>query len=73
MSLINYQWCVDNPKKFKGYGPNSWGLTSSYSVKGYSGHAPLKKRLGVISPTAALSSMPYTPEQSMAGHEALVH
>jgi hypothetical protein len=66
-ALINYQWCVDNPKKFKGYGADSWGLTSSYSVRGYSGHAPSEKRdLGVISPTAALSSFPYTPEQSMA-------
>lgn len=65
-SLINYQWCVDNPKGFKGYGGNSWGLTSSYSLRGYAGHAPSEKRdLGVISPTAALSSMPYTPEQSM--------
>lgn len=66
-SLINYQWCVDNPNAFKGYGPNSWGLTSSYSVRGYSGHAPSQKRdIGVLSPTAALSSMPYTPKQSMA-------
>jgi hypothetical protein len=66
-SLINYQWCVDNPNKFKGYGPNNWGLTSSYSIKGYAGHAPTTHRdLGVISPTAALSSFPFTPEQSMA-------
>ncbi|MBK7121837.1 MAG: beta-glucosidase [Chitinophagaceae bacterium] len=66
-SLINYQWCVDNPLKYKGYGPNNWGLTSSYSVKGYAGHAPnLERDLGVISPTAALSSFPYTPTQSMA-------
>jgi len=66
-ALINYQWCVDNPNKFKGYGPNNWGLTSSYSVKGYDGHAPTTKRdIGVISPTAALSSFPYTPDQSMA-------
>jgi hypothetical protein len=66
-ALINYQWCVDNPKKFKGYGPNSWGLTSSYSMRGYAGHAPSEERdLGVISPTAALSSFPYTPTQSMA-------
>lgn len=66
-SLINYQWCVDNPKKYKGYGANNWGLTSSYSVKGYAGHAPTMDRdLGVISPTAALSSFPYTPQQSMA-------
>ena len=64
--LINYQWCVDNPKRFAGYGPDSWGLTASYSVKGYAAHAPDEKNdLGVISPTAALSSMPYTPEHSM--------
>jgi hypothetical protein len=67
LSLINYQWCVDNPKNYKGYGRNNWGLTASYSVDGYSGHAPsLKADLGVISPTAALSAFPYTPEQSMA-------
>lgn len=66
-AMINYQWCVDNPKKFKGYGPDSWGLTSSYSIRGYAGHAPTVKRdLGVISPTAALSSFPYTPQPSMA-------
>lgn len=66
-ALINYQWCVTNPKKYKGYGPDNWGLTASYSVKGYAAHAPDDKNdLGVISPTAALSSFPYTPEQSMA-------
>ena len=66
-ALINYQWCVDNPLGYKGYGPNSWGLTSSYSMRGYAGHAPQKGRdLGVISPTAAISSIVYTPEQSMA-------
>jgi hypothetical protein len=66
-ALINYQWCVDNPLGYKGYGPNSWGLTSSYSMRGYAGHAPQKDRdLGVISPTAAISSIVYTPEQSMA-------
>jgi hypothetical protein len=65
-TLINYQWCVDDPKEFKGYGPDSWGLTASYSVKGYAAHAPdEKKDLGVISPTAALSSIPYTPEYSL--------
>jgi hypothetical protein len=64
-TLINYQWCVDNPKKFKGYGSDNWGLTASYSVKGYAAHAPDEKNdLGVISPTAALSSIPYTPERS---------
>jgi hypothetical protein len=65
-TLIDYTWCVKNPMHWKGYGANSWGLTSSYSVNGYSGHAPGEEHdLGVISPTAALSSMPYTPEYSI--------
>jgi hypothetical protein len=63
-TLINYRYCVENPKKFKGYGENCWGLTASYSVNGYAAHSP-QEDLGVISPTAALSSFPYTPEESM--------
>ncbi len=61
---IHYKYCVDNPKNFKGYGENCWGLTSSYSMSGYSSHRP-GRDLGVISPTAALSSFPYTPRESM--------
>lgn len=65
-TLINLGWCVDNPKKCKGYGSSNWGLTASYSVNGYAAHAPgLQNDLCVISPTAALSSMPYTPDYSM--------
>ncbi len=65
-TLINRQWCIENPKKYKGYGSDNWGLTSSYSVNGYDGHAPgMDRDQGVISPTAALSSMPYTPEESI--------
>ena len=73
-TMIHYKWCVNNPKGYKGYGPNSWGLTSSYSMKGYAGHAPTVTRdLGVISPTAALSSFPYTPDQSMAAMRHWYH
>lgn len=61
---IHYKYAVDNPLKFKGYGENLWGLTSSYSMNGYDGHRPGNDS-GVISPTAALSSMPYTPKESM--------
>lgn len=63
-TLINHAYCVDNPKKFKGYGENCWGLTSSDNYEGYGGHSPTND-LGVISPTAALSAFPYTPEYSM--------
>lgn len=62
--MIDYKYCVENPKKFKGYGSGCWGLTASYSVNGYDAHQPSNDK-GVISPTAALSSFPYTPEESM--------
>jgi hypothetical protein len=63
-ALIQYRHAVENPNDFEGYGENMWGLTSSYSMKGYAGHNP-DDDLGVISPTAALSSFPYTPRESM--------
>ncbi|WP_161888484.1 glucoamylase family protein [Pontibacter russatus] len=63
-TMIQYEYAVDNPKNFEGYGKDTWGLTSSYSPEGYAGHSP-KHDLGVIAPTAALSSYPYAPEESM--------
>ena len=63
-TLINRAYSIDNPKNFKGYGKNSWGLTASDSHVGYAAHSPTND-LGVISPTAALSAFPYTPEYSM--------
>lgn len=68
-TLINRAYCVDNPKKWKGYGPNCWGLTASDNHQGYGAHSPTED-LGVITPTAALSAFPYTPEYSM---QALRH
>ena len=68
-TLLNRKHCVDNPLHYRGYGENCWGLTASYSVKFYAAHSP-DNDLGVISPTAALSSFPYTPEYSM---QALEH
>lgn len=62
---IHYRYALDNPRGFEGYGEKQWGMTSSYSMKGYAGHRPGRMDLGVISPTAALSSFPYTPEESM--------
>lgn len=66
---INRQHCVLNPKKFKGYGENCWGLTASDTYNGYNAHAPDNDN-GTISPTAALSSFPYSPKESM---QALRH
>ncbi len=63
-AMIHYKYCLDNPEGFEGYGEKQWGLTSSYSMRGYAGHRP-GRDLGVITPTAALSSFPYTPKESM--------
>ena len=63
-TMINYKHCVANPGKFKGYGENSWGLTASDTYDGYNAHSP-NNDFGTITPTAALSSFPYTPQQSM--------
>lgn len=61
---IHREHALRNPKGYQGYGEDAWGFTASYSVRGYSAHHP-DNDLGVISPTAALSSIPYTPEYSM--------
>jgi hypothetical protein len=63
-TLINYRHCVENPKKFKGYGPSCWGLTASDTYNGYNAHSP-DNDWGTITPSAALSSFPYTPKESM--------
>ena len=65
-SLINFNYCVANPQHFYGYSSSNWGLTASDdNLSGYSAHSPTNDD-GVISPTAAISSIPYTPEQSLS-------
>jgi len=61
---INYAYCLQNPKKYYGYSKNCWGLTASDIPNGYSANEP-NNDIGVITPTAALSSFPYTPIESM--------
>jgi hypothetical protein len=64
-TLINYDYCVANPLKYYGYGANCWGLTASDTYTGYAASSPTND-IGVIAPTAALSSFPYTPAESMS-------
>jgi len=65
-SLIHQAYCADNPKGFTGYSSQCWGLTASDDPDGYLAHEPNSSRdNGTITPTAALSSFPYTPEESM--------
>ena len=67
---INYAYCVENPKGYKGYSSNIWGITASDNHLGYSAHSPTND-LGVISPTAAVSSIPYLPASSLKFMRAL--
>lgn len=64
-TLINRAHCIANPYGHIGYGPACWGLTACDGDVGYGAFCPANDR-GVIAPTAALSSMPYTPDESMA-------
>ena len=63
------QFCIEWCRK-RGYPANCWGLTSSDDpVKGYKAHCAEdgpRGDNGTISPTAALSSIVYTPQESLA-------
>lgn len=63
-TLINYNYCVSNPRNFYGYSDSCWGLTASDIRNGYTASSPTND-VGVIAPTAALASFPYTPTESM--------
>jgi hypothetical protein len=63
-SLINFNYCVNNPKSYFGYSNTCWGLTASDISGGYTASSPTNDG-GNIAPTAAISSLPYTPVQSL--------
>jgi hypothetical protein len=63
-SQINHAYCAANPKNYPGYSDSCWGLTASDIQDGYTASSPSNDQ-GVIAPTAALSSFPYTPNESM--------
>ena len=63
-ATINHTYCVANPRRYTGYSDACWGLTASDIQNGYKASSPTNDH-GVIAPTAAISSMPYTPIESM--------
>jgi hypothetical protein len=63
-TLINWSYCAANPKGFPGYSSSCWGLTASDNPWGYNAQSPTND-LGVITPSAAVSALPYAPVQSM--------
>lgn len=67
-TLANRQFCIDNADKFKGYSPNSWGITSMARPGGYIMHfgppptgSGEPQYDGTISPTGPAGSIVFTP------------
>jgi len=72
-TLANRQYCIDNPKNFKGYGADFWGLSACDHPGGYNafGAPGWIDDNGTITPTSAVASMPFTPKESLAFAEAM--
>lgn len=64
-TMIHHSYAVENPFSWKNYGDKCWGLSASDDPDGYKAHQPMSNDNGTISPTAALSSMPYAPAEAM--------
>lgn len=62
--MVNYNYCKANPKGYYGYSEQCWGLSASDINNGYTASSPTND-VGVIAPTAAIASLPYTPKESM--------
>jgi hypothetical protein len=68
-TLANRRFCIDNAGSFKTYGRNSWGLTASIGPDGYMAYgAPPGPAMhdGTVAPSAAASSIVFTPEYSLS-------
>jgi hypothetical protein len=60
IAKIHLAHSVINPNDFAGYNAFAWGLTASSDPGGYAVHDPILDN-GTLTPTAAISSMPYLP------------
>ncbi len=63
-TLSNRAYCLWDAPAANRYAEDFWGLTASQIRGGYGIGQPLDDN-GTVAPTAALSSMPYTPQYSM--------
>lgn len=75
-TLANRKYCINNSKKYKTFGENSWGLTACVGPRGYSGDYgampalnKLERNDGTISPSGAAGSIVFTPEYSIKALE----
>ncbi|MEE8320210.1 MAG: glucoamylase family protein, partial [Gammaproteobacteria bacterium] len=74
IALSDRAYCAANPGGFAGYSNLVWGLTASYNpYTGYKAHCPVDVDDGTITPTAAISSIVYTPDESIATLKHFYH
>jgi len=73
ISLIHRAYCAENPGGHKGYSESCWGLTASDTPGGYTAHQPGRRDNGTITPTAAISAMPYVPKESIVALKHFYH
>ena len=66
-SMIHYLYAINNPNKNLGLGENVWGFTACDDpIVGFSTHQPgTADENGTVAPTAAISSIIYTPKESL--------
>lgn len=67
-TLAQREYCIANPLGMIGYSANLWGLTAGDGPSGYEarGAPPSQNDDGTITPTAAISSIVFTPTESIA-------
>ena len=66
-TLAQRNYCIANPGHFLAYSDSIWGITASDDPNGYSarGAPPNQGDNGTLVPTACISSMPFTPYESI--------
>ncbi len=66
-TLAQKRYATANPLERVGYAANLWGLTASDTPTGYNarGAPPTQNDDGTITPTAALSSIPFAPDSTI--------
>jgi hypothetical protein len=68
-TLAQRQFAIDQSSKFKSYGPDSWGFTAAegpFGYKAYGGPPGWATHDGTIAPTACVSSIAFTPDESIS-------
>lgn len=63
-TLMNRAYCLESAPAEHQFSEGFWGLTSC-NIKGGYRYQSAYNEVGTVAPTAALASMPYTPEYSM--------